>query len=99
MEIHCVIAAVDTFGFVTIPVIITIGTLGFFISKVIIHFGFHHFFDCATQEIFESFLNIFSRLDVVFVQKLMNDIPFSFGHLYFVNRFLFSCHNNRPPMI
>ena len=99
MEIHCVIAAVDTFGFVTIPVIITIGTLGFFISKVGIHFSFHHFFDYATQEIFESFLNIFSRLDVVFVQKLMNDIPFSFGHLYFVNRFLFSCHNNRPPMI
>ena len=27
-------------------------------------------------------------------------VPFSFGHFYSVNRFLFSsCHNKRPPMI
>lgn len=34
--------------------------------------------------------------EYIFLQKLMNDVTFSFCHLYFVYRFLLSFHNKRP---
>ena len=66
---------------------------------MIIHFSLHHFLDGATQQVFEGILDILGRLDVILLQEHLDDVAFSFSHLYFVYRFLFSCHNNRPPMI
>lgn len=34
---------------------------------------------------------------ISFFRELVNDVTFSFCHLYSVYRFLFSCHNKRPP--
>ena len=47
------------------------------ISKMVIHFCFHHFFDCSTQKIFQSVLDIFGCLNIVFFQKLMDNVAFS----------------------
>ena len=33
------------------------------------------------------------------LKELLDDVPFPICHLYFVYRFLLSCHNKRPPMI
>ena len=42
----------------------------------------------------------FCCFDIIFLQQLPDNIPFPFGHLYFVDRFLFfCCHNKRPPYI
>ena len=59
---------------------------------MIIHFCFHHFLNGAAQEIFKCVLNIFSRLDVILFKELMDNISFSFCHLYSMYRFLLSCH-------
>jgi hypothetical protein len=99
LDVHAAIAAVDTFGFITVTVIIVVRTLRFSIAKMLIHLCFHHFFDCAAKRVFECILDILCGLDVVFLQELLNNTAFSLCHLYLVYRFLFSCHNKRPPMI
>ena len=57
------------------------------------------------KELFESekyktylstILDVFCSLDIVFFEKLPNDVSFTIGHLYSVYRFLLSCHNKRP---
>ena len=42
-----------------------------------------------------KYLDAFSRLDIILFQELMDDVSFSFGHLYSMYRFLLSCHNKR----
>ena len=47
---------------------------------MIIHLCFHHFLDGAAEKVFQRFLDVCSRLNVIFLQQSLNDIPFSFGH-------------------
>ena len=73
------------------------GTNGFGydpIPEVIIHLGLHHLLDGAAEQVFESILDVFGGFDVVFLQELLDDLTFSFGHHDFMDGFLFSsCHN------
>ena len=62
--------------FIAVAIIIVVRTLGLFVSKVIIHFGLHHFFNGAAQEIFQGILDVFRSFDIVFFEKLANDISF-----------------------
>ena len=62
---------------------------------MIIHSCFHHFFDRSTQKILQSILNIFGCLNIVFFQKLMDNVTFSFCHLHPMYGFLLFCHNKR----
>ena len=39
--------------------------------------------------------HVFSLTDLLFPVQLTDDVPLSLCHLYSVNRFLLSCHNNR----
>ena len=95
-DFHRTISAVYLLAFITVAIIIVIRTLGFLISKVVIHFRLHHFFNGAAQEIFESILDVFRSLDIVFFEKLADDISFSLSHFNSVNRFLLFCHSKRP---
>lgn len=95
LDFHGTITAVYMFAFVIISIIIVIGTLRFLISEMIIHFCFHHFFNCFAQKIFQSILNIFGCLNIVFLQKLTDNVTFSFCHLYPMYGFLLFCHNKR----
>ena len=63
---------------------------------MIIQLSFHHFLDYSARKIFQGILNVLSCLNMVFFQKLMNNVAFSFRHLYHVYWFLLSCHNKRP---
>ena len=93
------VTAIHLLSLVAATVIITFETLQFEVSQVVIHLDFHHFFDSPAKQVFQSILNALCRLNVVLLQQLTDNVSFSFCHLYFVYRFLFSCHNKRPPMI
>lgn len=65
-----------------------------FVSEVAIHLGFHHLLDGTAEQIFESILDILGGLNVVFLQELLDNLTFPFGHHDFVDGFLFSsCHS------
>ena len=65
---------------------------------MILHLGFHHFLDCAAQQVFEGFLDVMGIMDVVFLQQSPDDVALALCHYYFVYWLFFpSCHNNRPP--
>ena len=95
-DFHRTIPTVYLLAFIAVSIIVVVRTLGFLISEMFIHFCLHHFLEGAAKEIFKSILDIFSSLNIVFFEKLTNDISFSIGHLYSVYRFLLSCHNKRP---
>lgn len=65
--------------------------LGLLIAKMIIHLSFHHFFDGATEKVFQGILNVYLKFDIVLLKALTNNLSFSFCHNRFVNRSL-SCH-------
>ena len=54
---------------------------------------FHWFFLVVLYYIFL----VFRWLNIVFFQELVNNVTFSFCHLYSVYWFLFSSHSKRPP--
>ena len=59
--------------------------------------SFHHILDGTSEQILQCFLNIFLSFDFILLQKLLDDLPFSFGHLNMVYGLLFFfCHNNTP---
>ena len=95
-DFHRTIPTVYLLAFIAVSIIVVVRTLGFFVPKMILHFCFHHFLDGAAKKIFKSILDIFSSLNIVFFEKLTNDISFSFCHFNSVNRFLLFCHNKRP---
>ena len=96
LDFHRAISAVYLLAFITVTIIVIVRTLGFLISKMVIHFSLHHFFNGAAQKIFECILDIFCGLDIVFLEKLADDVPFSFSHFNSVNWFLLFCHSKRP---
>ena len=49
----------------TIAIIRSIRMLIFFISNMFIHFSFQHRFNCFSNKIFKSFLNIFSSFNII----------------------------------
>ena len=95
-DLHTSKSAVDSFGLIAISSIIIVWMFRFFISEMIIHFSFHHFFDCSTEKIFQNLLDILCCLNVVFLQKLMDNVTYPFCHSYFVYRFLLSYRKKRP---
>ena len=57
---------------------------------MVIHFGFHHFLDSSTEQVFQGILDIFGSFDVILLQELLDDLAFAFSYLYMVDGFLFS---------
>ena len=87
-NLHRSVATGYPFAFIAISVIVIIRTSGLFIPEVTIHFCFPHFFNGSGKKKFQGILNIFSSLNIVFFQELMDNVLLSFCQLYPMDSFL-----------
>ena len=81
-DFHRTIPTVYLLAFIAVSISVVVRTLRFLISEMVIHFCLHHFLEGAAKEIFKSILDIFSSLNIVFFEKLTNDISFSIILIY-----------------